>query len=62
MTSQAPRAWSGCELAGLPGVKPPNMLTQLGERASLGFFTRSGRGTHLLNTPGPASSTTARDP
>jgi hypothetical protein len=62
MTSQAPRAWSGHELAQLLGVKPRNMLTQLGEWASLGFFTRSDRGTYLLNTPGPASSTTAPDP
>ena len=31
--------------------------------ALLGFFTRTGYGTHLLNTPPPAtSSTTAPDP
>ena len=62
MTSQPPRAWSGRELAQLLGVKPRNMLTQLGEWAKLGFFTRTGRGTYALNTPGPASSTNATRP
>ena len=37
------------------------MLTQLGEWAKLGFFTRTGFGTYALNTPpGPAPSTTAQ--
>jgi hypothetical protein len=39
------------------------MLTQLGEWAKLGFFTRTGFGTYTLNTPAsPASSTAAPDP
>jgi hypothetical protein len=39
------------------------MLTQLGEWARLGFYTRTGFGAYQLNTP-PAStsSTTAPDP
>jgi hypothetical protein len=61
--SQPPRDWSGDELAILLGVKPRNMLTQLRERAQLGFFTDTGFGTNRLNTP-PAqtSSTTEPDP
>jgi hypothetical protein len=38
------------------------MLTQLGEWAKLGFFTRTGFGTYALNTPNPASSTNEPDP
>jgi hypothetical protein len=62
ITSQPPREWSGRELAQLLGVKPRNMHTQLGEWTKLGFFTRTGHGTYALNTPAPASSTTATDP
>ena len=62
MTSQPPRDWSGHELALLLEVKPRNMLTQLGEWAKLGFFPRTGFGTYALNTPSPASSTTASGP
>ena len=62
MTSQSPRDWSGHELAQLLGVKPRNMHTQLGEWAKIGFFTRTGYGTYALNTPSPASSTTASGP
>jgi hypothetical protein len=39
------------------------MLTQLGEWARLGFFTRTGFGTYKLNTPPESSlSTTPPDP
>jgi hypothetical protein len=39
------------------------MLTQLGEWAKLGFFTRTSSGTYALNTPPPqASSITGPDP
>jgi hypothetical protein len=38
------------------------MLTQLGEWAKLGFFTRTGFGTYALNTPSPATSTKEADP
>ena len=62
ITSQPPRAWSGRELAQLPGIKPRNMHTQLGEWTKLGFFTRTGYGTYALNTPGQPSSTTANGP
>jgi hypothetical protein len=62
MTSQSRQDWSGRELAQLLRVPPRNMHTQLGEWAKLGFFTRTGYGTYALNTPGPASSTTAPDP
>ena len=51
ITSHPPRDWSGHELAVLLGVKPRNVLTQLGEWARLGFFTRTGFGTYQLNTP-----------
>ena len=51
ITSQPPREWSGHELALLLGAKPRDMLTQLGEWARLGFFTRTGFGTYKLNTP-----------
>ncbi len=51
ITSQPPRDWSGHELAVLLDVKPRTMLTQLGEWARLGFFTRTGFGTYKLNTP-----------
>jgi len=51
ITSQAPRDWSGHDLAILLGVKPRNMLTQLGEWARQGFFTRTGFGTYRLSTP-----------
>jgi Insertion element 4 transposase N-terminal/Transposase DDE domain len=51
ITSQPPRDWSGHDLALLLGVKPRNMLTQLGQWARQGFFTRTGFGTYLLNTP-----------
>ena len=62
ITSQPPRAWSGRELAKLPGIQPRNMHTQLGEWTKLGFFTRTGYGTYALNTPGQPSSTTANGP
>jgi hypothetical protein len=58
ITSQAPRDWSGHELALLLQVKPRNMLTQLGEWTRLGFFTRTGFGTYRLNTPPAATSST----
>ena len=63
ITSQPPRDWSGHELAILLHVKPRTMLTQLGEWARLGFFTRTGFGTYKLNTP-PADtpSTIPPDP
>ena len=51
ITSQPPRDWSGHELALLLGVKPRNILTQLGQWARQGFFTRTGFGTYRLNTP-----------
>ena len=39
------------------------MLTQLGEWARLGFFTRTGFGTYRLNTPSrPDPSTNPPDP
>jgi hypothetical protein len=39
------------------------MLTQLGEWARLGFFTRTGFGTYALNTSPPGTpSTSAPDP
>ncbi len=62
ITSQPPREWSGRELAQLLDVKPRNMHTQLGEWARAGFFTRTGYGTYALNTPIPASSTSAPGP
>lgn len=45
------RTWSGKEIAAKLQVKPRNMHTQLGEWASLGFLTRTGRGTYTLATP-----------
>jgi hypothetical protein len=63
IASEPPRPWSGHELALRLHVKPRNVLTQLGEWAKLGFFTRTSFGTYALNTPSsPASSTTAPDP
>ena len=61
ITSHPPRDWSGHELAVLLGVKPRNILTQLGEWARLGFFTRTGFGTYKLNTP-PASTPSTNPP
>jgi Insertion element 4 transposase N-terminal/Transposase DDE domain len=57
-TSQPPRDWNGHELALLLGVKPRNILTQLGEWSQLGFFTRTGSGTYRLNTPRASTSPT----
>jgi hypothetical protein len=37
------------------------MLTQLGEWARLGFFTRTGFGTYQLNTPPGTPSTNPPD-
>jgi hypothetical protein len=37
------------------------MLTQLGEWARLGFFTRTGFGTYKLNTP-PAETPSTNPP
>ena len=63
ITSQPPRDWTGHDLAVLLGVKPRNMLNQLGEWSRLGFFTRTGSGTYRLNTPrARTSSTPAPDP
>ena len=63
ITSQPPRDWSGHDLAVLLDVKPRTMLTQLGEWARLGFFTRTGFGTYKLNTPPSGTpSTNPPDP
>jgi len=63
ITSQPPRDWSGHELALLLGVKPRNILTQLGQWARQGFFTRTGFGTYRLNTPSDQTpSTNPPDP
>jgi hypothetical protein len=63
ITSHPPRDWSGHELAVLLGVKPRTMLTQLGEWARLGFFTRTGFGTYKLSTaPENTPSTNPPDP
>src|SRR5207244_4304833 len=58
ITSQPPRDWSGHELALLLGVKPRNILTQLGQWARQGFFTRTGFGTYRLNTPSDQTPST----
>jgi hypothetical protein len=39
-----------------PQVKTRNLLTQLGEWTRPEFFTRTGFGTHALNTPTPEMS------
>ena len=51
MSTDPHRTWSGKEIATELQVKPRNMHTQLGEWASLGFLTRTGRGTYTLATP-----------
>ena len=61
ITSHPPRERSGHDLAILPGVTPRNMLTQPGERARPGFFTRTGFGTYKLNTP-PAETPSTNPP
>jgi len=58
LNGQPPRDWSGHELAVLLHVKPRNMLTQPGEWARLGFFTRTGFGTCKLNTPPESTPST----
>src|SRR5205814_3772916 len=52
MAGQPGQDWSGGELAGRLGVKPPNLLTQLAEWTRLGFLSKTGRGRYAL--PGPA--------
>jgi hypothetical protein len=51
MSTDPHRTWSGKEIATKLQVKPRNMHTQLGEWATLGFLTRTGRGTYTLATP-----------
>jgi hypothetical protein len=45
------RAWNGKDIAAQLQVRPRNVLTQLGEWASLGFLTRTGKGTYALAAP-----------
>ena len=62
-TSQPPRDWTPRELARMLNVHPRHLATQLREWSLLGLFTRTGLGTHRLNTPAPPpSSTTEPDP
>ena len=59
MASQPGQDWSGSELAGRLGVKPPNLLTQLAEWTRLGFLSKTGRGRYALPGPaGPAGTAT----
>jgi Insertion element 4 transposase N-terminal/Transposase DDE domain len=51
MSTDPHRTWSGKEIATKLQVKPRHMHTQLGEWATLGFLTRTGRGTYILATP-----------
>jgi hypothetical protein len=51
MSTDPHRARNGKDIAAQLQVKPRNMLTQLGEWASLGFLTRTGKGTYALATP-----------
>ena len=61
ITSRPPREWSGHDLAVLLDVKPRNMLTQPGEWARPGFFTRTGFSTCKLNMP-PAETPSTNPP
>ena len=54
MASEPGQDWSGSELASRPGLKPPNLLTQLAEWTRLGFLSKTGRGRYAL--PGPAGT------
>ena len=56
MASQPGQDWSGGELAGRLGIKPPNLLTQLAEWTRLGFLSKTSRGRYAL--PGPAGTAT----
>ena len=51
MNADPRRAWSGRELAEQLQVTPRNLLTQLAEWVRLGFLTRTGTGTYMLDTP-----------
>jgi hypothetical protein len=57
MASQPGRDWTGSDLARALGIKPANLLTQLGEWASWGFLAKTGRGRYTL--PQPSAQATA---
>jgi len=57
MAAQPGRDWDGRDLAGMLGVKPRNMFTQLGEWTRWGFLVKTGKGRYAL--PEPASGQVA---
>ena len=63
MSTDPNRTWSGQELAARLQIKLHNLLTQLPERARLGFLAHTDYGTYALNTrPGNTSWANAPDP
>ena len=59
MASQPGQDWSGTELAGRLGIKPPNLLTQVAKWTRLGFLIKTSRGRNARPGPaGPGSTAT----
>ncbi|MEV7246604.1 IS4 family transposase [Streptomyces sp. NPDC093248] len=62
MSMDPKRAWDGRELAEKLGLKPKNLLTQLGEWVKLGFLVRASTATYSLIPETTTSSTTPNAP
>ena len=48
MAGQPGRGWDGRDLAGMLGIKPRNMFTQLGQWVCFGFLIKTGKGRYAL--------------
>jgi hypothetical protein len=62
MASQPGHDWDGRDLAAMLGIKPHNLLTQLGQWTSYGFLVKTGKGRYALREPASGQATAPASP